>query len=91
MKNPVDHIGNRTHDLPACGAVPQPNAPRRTPVVVVVVVVVVVMIMFIKRSANFDGHWPTEILFLELSLRHHVLTRLMVLLEEPETLRRLSS
>ena len=27
MKNPNDPIGNRTHDLPACSAVPQPNAP----------------------------------------------------------------
>ena len=25
-----DHIGNRTRDLPACSAVPQPTAPRRT-------------------------------------------------------------
>jgi len=25
-----DHIGNRTRDLPACSAVPQPTAPPRT-------------------------------------------------------------
>jgi hypothetical protein len=27
MKNSSDIIGNRTRDLPACSAVPQPNAP----------------------------------------------------------------
>jgi len=30
MKNYKDNIGNRTRDLPACSAVPQPNAPPRT-------------------------------------------------------------
>jgi hypothetical protein len=27
MKKPNDTIGNRTRDLPACSAVPQPTAP----------------------------------------------------------------
>jgi len=27
MKNPNDIIGNRTRDLPACSAVPQPTEP----------------------------------------------------------------
>ena len=31
MKNSNDTIGNRTHDLLACSAVPQPTAPPRTP------------------------------------------------------------
>jgi len=31
MKNSVDTIGNRTRDLPACSAVPQPTAPPRPP------------------------------------------------------------
>ena len=31
MKNSNDTIGNRTRDLPACSAVPQPNAPPSTP------------------------------------------------------------
>jgi hypothetical protein len=31
MKNSNDTIGNRTSDLPACSAVPQPNAPPRAP------------------------------------------------------------
>jgi hypothetical protein len=29
MKNSKDTIGNRTHEFPACGAVPQPTAPPR--------------------------------------------------------------
>ena len=29
MKNSTDTIGNRTRDLPACSAVPQPSAPPR--------------------------------------------------------------
>jgi hypothetical protein len=31
MKNFIDTIGNRTHDLPARRAVPQPKAPPRAP------------------------------------------------------------
>jgi len=31
MKNSNDTIGNRTHDIPGCSAVPQPTAPPRTP------------------------------------------------------------
>jgi hypothetical protein len=30
MKNSKHTIGNRTRDLPACSAVPQPTAPLRT-------------------------------------------------------------
>ena len=29
MKNSNDTIGNRTHDRPACSALPQPIAPQR--------------------------------------------------------------
>ena len=31
IKNSNDTIGNRTRDLPACSAVPQPNAPPSAP------------------------------------------------------------
>ena len=31
MKNSDDTIGNRTRDLRACSAVPQPNVPPRIP------------------------------------------------------------
>ena len=31
MKNSNDTNGNRTRDLPACSAVPQPTAPPRAP------------------------------------------------------------
>jgi hypothetical protein len=31
MKNSKDIIGDRTRDLPACGAVPLPTAPPRAP------------------------------------------------------------
>jgi hypothetical protein len=31
MKNSNDAIGDRTRDLPACSAVPQPTAPPRAP------------------------------------------------------------
>jgi hypothetical protein len=31
MKNSNDIIGNRTRDLPACSAVPQPTTPPRAP------------------------------------------------------------
>jgi len=32
IKNSNDTIGYRTHDLPACSAVPQPSTPPRTPI-----------------------------------------------------------
>ena len=32
MKNSSDTIRNRTRNLPACSAVPQPNAPPRAPI-----------------------------------------------------------
>jgi len=35
MKNSNDNIGNRTRDLPACSAVPQPTEPLRAPVTTV--------------------------------------------------------
>jgi hypothetical protein len=38
MKNSNDTIGNRTSDLPACRAVPQPTPPPRTPRVTIVAV-----------------------------------------------------
>ena len=31
VKNSNDNIGNRTHDLPSCSAVPQPTATQRAP------------------------------------------------------------
>ena len=31
MKNSNDTVGDRTHDVPACSVVPEPNAPLRTP------------------------------------------------------------
>ena len=34
MKNSSDTIGNRTRDLPACSAVPQPTTPPRTPITI---------------------------------------------------------
>ena len=36
MKNSSDTVENRTRDLPACSAVPQPTAPPRTALVKVV-------------------------------------------------------
>jgi len=35
MKNFNDTIGNRTRDLPVCSALPQPTAPRRTPLMTI--------------------------------------------------------
>jgi hypothetical protein len=34
-KNPNNTIGNRSRDLPACNAMPQPNVPPRTPTLIV--------------------------------------------------------
>ena len=37
MKNSSDTIGNRTRDLPACSAVPQPTVPPRAPLLAICV------------------------------------------------------
>jgi len=34
MKN-YDTIGNRTHDIPACSAVPQPTVPLHAPLIII--------------------------------------------------------
>jgi hypothetical protein len=39
MKNSNETIGNRTRDLPACSAVPQPTAPPRAPMSLVRMVI----------------------------------------------------
>ena len=44
MKNSEDTIGNRTRELPVCGAVLQPTAPLHTP-----------MDTILARSNNFAG------------------------------------
>jgi len=45
MKNSNDTIGNRTRDLPACSAVPQPTVPPRARCLLVVVVVILVAVL----------------------------------------------
>jgi len=47
MKYPNDTIGNRTRNLPACSAVPQPTASPRGP---------------LKRGAILDSEWYVRIL-----------------------------
>jgi hypothetical protein len=52
LKNSNDTIGNQTHHLPAGSAVPQPNAPPRTPLRIVVVLSrVIIQIILIKKPA----------------------------------------
>jgi len=40
MKNSNDTIGNRTRDLPACGAVPQP----RTPMIIIIIIIIIIFV-----------------------------------------------
>ena len=49
MKNSNNTIGNRTRDLPACSAVPQPTAPPRVPGVGVVMHIISEMIPSIQN------------------------------------------
>ena len=49
LKNSNDTIGNRTSDLPACSAVPQPTAPPRAPFKLCTV------IYFIRRPYTFHS------------------------------------
>jgi len=42
MKNSSDTIGNRTHDLPTCSAMPQPTASPRAPIIIVIIIIIIV-------------------------------------------------
>jgi hypothetical protein len=61
MKISIDTIGNRTCDLPACSAVPQPTAPPRAPFTCVYVMVY----SEIKRNVKV----PSYVRVREVSLR----------------------
>jgi len=47
MKNFNDTIGNRTCDLPACSAGPQPTATPRVPYAVGVLFIIIIMVVFL--------------------------------------------
>jgi len=56
MKNSSDTIGNRTRDLLACGAVPQPTAPLRTPTENIVLHKNDAICMLGNQGKNTDTH-----------------------------------
>jgi hypothetical protein len=45
MKNSSDTIGNRTHDLPVCSTVPQPNAPPRAPIIIIIIIIIIISLI----------------------------------------------
>jgi len=47
LKISNDIIGNRTRDLPACSAVPQPSAPSRAPQKVVLDCAIIMYILLV--------------------------------------------
>jgi hypothetical protein len=55
MKNSGDNIGNRTRDLPACSAVPQPTAPRRNISVDIIIFNFVIMLSNRSKKKSFRG------------------------------------
>ena len=62
MKNSKDNIGNRTSDLPACSAVPQPTAASCAPKSNCTTAKVVYNIMSYKSSNSFGyNQVPTKI------------------------------
>jgi hypothetical protein len=52
MKNSNHIIGNRTRDLPACSAVPQPPAPQRIPNIQVEMDIIIIIIIIIIPYMN---------------------------------------
>ena len=46
IKNSNDTIGNRTHDLPACGPVPQPTAPPRVPKIKIYSTIILPVVLY---------------------------------------------
>ena len=57
MENSSKAIGNRTRDLPACSAGPQPTAPQRVPIIIIIIIIIIIEVYScadsIRSSANF--------------------------------------
>ena len=49
MKNSNDNIGNRTRDLPACGAVPQPTVPPPVPIIIIIIIIIIIMLLEVQN------------------------------------------
>ena len=60
MKKSNDIIGNRTCDLRACSAVPQPTAPPRAPGSYVSLTVLNVVAGEFSRNTDLATGWTTE-------------------------------
>jgi hypothetical protein len=63
MKNSNDTIGNRTRDLPACSAVPQPTTPPCAPMVNVgrsSYIVPVIPVKILKIWKDFQKKFQTQ-------------------------------
>jgi hypothetical protein len=73
MKNSNDTIENRTRDLPACSAVPQPTAPPRAPLFVLVMIIECHIIYRSSLNVNHLYCVPPHIL-------HFVVILLLLLL-----------
>jgi len=68
MKNTNDTIGDRTHDLPTCSAVPQPNALPRAPIYIYI---------YIYIHKTYSGSYANYPNLLESVIRITVLTILV--------------
>ena len=79
MKNSNDTIGNRTRDLPACNAMPQPTAPPRTPMQDSIVVNIKKIDLYLSENekvATLNFTIETAMIeYLYLSVLHNLLTR----------------
>jgi len=57
IKTSNDTIGNRTRDLPACSAAPQPTAPPRAPPMLKTSrLMLVTIVTGIYKSCGTEGH-----------------------------------
>jgi hypothetical protein len=59
MKKSNDTIGNRTRNLPACSAVPQPTAPPRAPQNKVTYIVYIIMVAQTAAANDFRIHFES--------------------------------
>jgi len=64
MKNSNDTIGNRTRDLPACSAVPQPTAPPRAPYTLSLLYLIITQLIMrlecdrqYRKLTKTKNHW----------------------------------
>jgi len=69
MKISSDTIGNRTRDLPAGSAVPQPTAPPRAPIIIIIIIIIIFISRVLIVVYSLRGSFWFTVCYMEVSLQ----------------------